>query len=127
MLSYLHRCALCGIRVLTWEEHTAVEAAHIKPWSISHNDDPRNGLALCKLCHWTFDRGLVAINDSYRIITSSLLQDCRNIPGHLAMLAERGIIGPTEEKLWPDTNCLKWHRKEVFQRYNICYVTSKTI
>ncbi|MCB8986015.1 MAG: HNH endonuclease [Ardenticatenaceae bacterium] len=26
-------------------------AAHIIPWSESHNDDPRNGLALCHLCH----------------------------------------------------------------------------
>ena len=44
----------------TIDGHTAVDAAHIIPWSISHNDDPRNGLALCKLCHWSFDEGLLA-------------------------------------------------------------------
>ena len=27
-----HRCALCGIRMLTPEGHTIVEAAHIVPW-----------------------------------------------------------------------------------------------
>ena len=35
---YSHRCALCGIRMLTPEGHTIVEAAHIKPWSISYDD-----------------------------------------------------------------------------------------
>ena len=29
---YDHRCALCGIRMITPEDHTVVEAAHIKPW-----------------------------------------------------------------------------------------------
>ena len=116
VLSYDHRCAFCGIRVLTWEEHTVVEAAHIKPWSESYNDDPRNGIALCKLCHWTFDQGLMSIDDSFRILASSLLQVNRNIPGHLAMLAEREIMGPDEKRFWPDYSCIKWHQHEIFQR-----------
>ena len=37
---YRHRCALCGIRMLTPEGHTVVEAAHVKPWSISYDDRP---------------------------------------------------------------------------------------
>ncbi len=40
---YQHRCALCGIRMLTPEGHTVVEAAHIRPWSISYDDRPTNG------------------------------------------------------------------------------------
>ncbi|HSM57087.1 MAG TPA: HNH endonuclease, partial [Candidatus Sulfomarinibacteraceae bacterium] len=54
--AYDHRCALCGVRILTADGHTAIDAAHIVPWSESQNDDPRNGLALCRLCHWTFDQ-----------------------------------------------------------------------
>jgi len=33
---YVHRCALCGIRMLTADGHTVVEAAHILPWSESN-------------------------------------------------------------------------------------------
>ena len=33
--------------MLTLEGHTVVDAAHIKPWSASHNDCPTNGMALC--------------------------------------------------------------------------------
>jgi len=52
---------------VTADGHTAVAAAHIIPWRYSHNDDPRNGLALCYLCHWTFDEGLVILTDRYQV------------------------------------------------------------
>jgi putative restriction endonuclease len=58
---YEHRCALCGIRMLTPEGHTVVEAAHIVPWSESQDDQPTNGLCLCRICHWSFDEGLMSV------------------------------------------------------------------
>jgi len=112
--AYNHRCALCGIRMLTPGGHTAVAAAHIIPWSISHNDDPRNGMALCYLCHWTFDAGLIGVSPDYVVVTSPQLTTSRNVPGHLATLDGRGMVGPSERFLWPDTGSLKWHLREVF-------------
>lgn len=111
--AYDHRCALCGIRMLTPEGHTAVDAAHIVPWSISHDDDPRNGIALCRLCHWTFDEGLLGISSHYLVITSPQLAANDNVPGHLLTLAGRAIIGPGEHLLWPDLDALNWHRRHV--------------
>ena len=64
---YEHRCALCGIRMLTPEGHTVVEAAHVKPWSESHDDMPTNGMALCRLCHWSFDEGLMSVGKKYEV------------------------------------------------------------
>jgi putative restriction endonuclease len=113
--AYNHRCALCGIRMLTPDGHTAVDAAHIIPWSISHNDDPRNGIALCRLCHWTFDEGLISVSPHYEVITSSQLAANHNVPGHLLTLSGRGIIGPAERPLWPDVDSLHWHRRHVFR------------
>jgi putative restriction endonuclease len=113
--AYDHRCALCGIRMLTPDGHTVVDAAHIVPWSISHIDDPRNGMALCRLCHWTFDEGLVGVSASYFVITSSQLSAGHNVPGHLLTLDGRGIIGPAEQPLWPDLDALSWHRQQVFR------------
>lgn len=112
--AYDHRCALCGIRMLTPSGHTAVAAAHIIPWSISHNDNPRNGMALCYLCHWTFDAGLIGVSPDYVVITSPQLNTRRNVPGHLTTLNGRGLIGPGERSLWPDNRSLKWHLQEVF-------------
>lgn len=114
--AYEHRCALCGIRMLTPDGHTVVDAAHIIPWSTSHNDDPRNGMALCRLCHWTFDEGLVGVSSRYEVIISPQLTIERNVPGHLLTLSGRGILGPAERYLWPDQDALSWHRREVFRR-----------
>jgi len=115
--AYEHRCALCGMRMLTPDGHTVVDAAHIVPWSVSHNDDPCNGMALCRLCHWTFDEGLLSVSSDYEVLTSTQLAVDRNVPGHLVTLEGRGIIGPAEQVLWPDLDSLRWHRRNVFCRY----------
>lgn len=113
--AYLHCCALCEIRVQTIYGHTVVEAAHIKPWSVSHDDRPANGMALCRTCHWTFDEGLVRISPSYMIFTSAQLEGANNLPGYLTNLKGRRIILPSVEAYWPDSNSLKWHQKEIFR------------
>lgn len=115
--AYNHRCALCGIRVLTPDGHTAVVGAHIIPWSETHNDDPRNGIALCYLCHWAFDEGLIGVSLSYVVITSPRLATNDNVPGHLATFNGRGMIRPVEQSLWPDPNSLSWHLEERFRKY----------
>ena len=114
--AYDHRCAICGVRILTADGHTAIAAAHIIPWSISYDDDPRNGLALCHLCHWTFDEGLVAFSDSYQVKTSPQLMLTPNLPGHLLTFAGRRLIGPVDEAYWPFVESVRWHRRELFRR-----------
>ncbi|MGX9365601.1 HNH endonuclease [Desulfoplanes sp. PS50] len=111
---YSNRCALCGIRMITPDGHTAVDAAHIKDWAISHNDHPTNGFALCKLCHWSFDNGLVTVNDSLRIEVSSVVRQDPNLPGHLASFQDRDIILPRDHDMYPSKENLVWHRKECF-------------
>ena len=71
---YEHRCAICGIRILTPEGHTVIEAAHIIPWSQTHNDSPQNGMSLCKLCHWSFDEGLMGVDLDYKVMVSPSVQ-----------------------------------------------------
>jgi putative restriction endonuclease len=113
--AYSHRCAICGLRILTADGHTAVAAAHIIPWHKSYDDDPRNGLALCYLCHWTFDRGLVAFTDQYHLKMSPQLVPSPNLPGHLLTLTGCKLIGPENGFLWPFLDSIRWHRREVFR------------
>jgi len=108
--AYDHRCALCGIRIVTPDGHTVVEAAHIVPWSKSQNDDIRNGMALCRTCHWGFDEGMLGVSDSYTVITSRSIGVDPNFPGLLTMLSGRGIIPPAERDHWPALECLAEHR-----------------
>ena len=112
---YKQRCAFCGVRMLTVDGHSAVDAAHIIPWSISHNDDPRNGMALCRLCHWTFDEGLSSVSAKYTIVLSADLRTSLNFPGHLLTLENRPILGPEEQKFMPDIEFLNYHRHKIFR------------
>ncbi|QXE89230.1 HNH endonuclease [Geomonas subterranea] len=110
--AYDHRCALCGVRIITPEQHTAVDAAHIVPWSKTQNDDIRNGMALCKLCHWAFDRGMMGVTDDYNVLTSRQIIADPNFPGFLLTLKGRAIIPPQDHALWPARHYLSVHRKQ---------------
>jgi len=112
---YGHRCALCGIRMLTPEGHTVVEAAHIKPWHKSYDDRPINGLALCRLCHWSFDEGLMSVGKNYEVLVSRRVRTDRNIPGHMMMLPDRPIFRPENEVYWPGLENIAWHQKHTFK------------
>ena len=114
--AYAHRCALCGLRVRTLDGHTVVDAAHIVPWSMSHDDRPANGMALCRTCHWTFDEGLLRVSATYEIVASAQLRVFSNLPGYLTDLEGRAIIRPVQEAYWPDLTSLGWHHEHVFRR-----------
>jgi putative restriction endonuclease len=112
---YRHRCAMCGIRMITPDGHTIVEAAHIKPWALSRDDLPTNGLALCRLCHWSFDEGLMSVGSNYEVMVSKKAKKDPNIPGPIITFADRPIFRPPEQLYWPSQSNIAWHRKSVFK------------
>ena len=60
--AYRHRCAFCGAQLGGIEGiRSGIDAAHILAWSRHDLDVVPNGIALCKLHHWAFDAGLLAI------------------------------------------------------------------
>lgn len=113
---YEHRCAMCGIRILTTEGHTVVEAAHIIPWRETQNDSPQNGVSLCKLCHWSFDEGLMGIDSNYKVMISPSIQKDKNFSGHIQMLFDREIFKPIEDKYWPKQENLEHHRDNTYRK-----------
>jgi len=112
---YAHRCALCGLRMLTPEGHTIVEAAHIIPWSESGDDKPQNGMALCRLCHWSFDQGLMGVGTEYEVLISPAVRQDNNFPGHMETLSGRAIFKPQDSQYWPDQDNLDSHRRTKFR------------
>lgn len=114
--AYDHRCSFCGIRMRTPDGHTAVDGAHIIPWSVNQNDKPQNGLSLCKFCHWTFDEGLLGVSNNYSIIASKRLNTNQNIAGHIILFEGRDIFKPAEKYLWPDQESIEYHRNKIFRR-----------
>jgi putative restriction endonuclease len=113
--AYNHTCVFCGLRVLTPDGHTAADAAHIVPWSQTHNDAIGNGMALCKLCHWGFDEGLLSASAKYRVVISPQLSAGYNIPAHLPLLKNKPMLLPIEQAFWPAAELLKAHRQGVYR------------
>jgi putative restriction endonuclease len=109
---YEHRCAFCGIRMMTPEGHTVVDAAHIVPWAKSQDDSPQNGLCLCKLCHWSFDEHFMHLDGEYRIKVSPLVQSGRNLPGLIMLLDGRPMILPDDNRYWPGKENIAEHRNQ---------------
>lgn len=108
--SYDYTCAVCRSRLITPSGHILVEGAHIVPRSTSHNDDPRNGIALCKTHHWLFDRHMITVRPDYRIETSPYL---REQPNHVTGTLEfdgKEILLPAEKSLRPATEALLDHQ-----------------
>lgn len=61
--AYGYRCAFSGIQL------KLVDAAHIVPVSFeSSTDETSNGIALSKLHHAAYDRGLITLNEQYQIV-----------------------------------------------------------
>jgi putative restriction endonuclease len=102
--------------MLTPEGHTIVEAAHIVPWKESHDDQPQNGMALCRLCHWSFDEGLMSVGKEYEVLISPAVRQNNNFPGHMETLTGRGIFTPQKSDYWPDQKNLGAHRSETFRK-----------
>lgn len=114
--AYKHTCAMCRIRVVTPEGRTAVSAAHIVPWSVSHNDDPRNGMALCGLHHWAFDEGLIGVEPTtYEITVSPVVVPEEESTEPLRALHGREIYLPDNKEIYPAKEAFRWHKKEVYR------------
>lgn len=113
--AYKHTCAICRVRIVTPEGRTAVAAAHIVPWSFSHNDDPRNGMALCGLHHWAFDQGLITVTTNYQIRVSPVVPPDEEAAQALLLLADNPIYRPAEQILWPARKALDWHLRNIFR------------
>ena len=110
-LAYDHRCAFTGLRLLTPSYRTAIDAAHIRPWSVFKDDRVQNGMALSKLCHWAFDAGLLSVNGDMEVIVSKVVRNqSQERVGILLDLHGQEIHLPKEANLIPDESCLKWHR-----------------
>lgn len=99
---------------MTPDGRTAVAAAHIVPWSHSHNDDPRNGIALCGLHHWLFDRGMVGVAADHHIAVSPVVRSDDNAAEAIVALDQQPMHLPADQILWPARSALRWHMDNIF-------------
>ena len=122
--AYDYKCAVCGLKIcspdsLTWE----VEAAHIVPHQFMGKDDIWNGLALCRLHHWSFDVGWFTLLDGYKIQLSSKINSLPLNFGKIGdyeilklTLNHSRILLPNQMGKYPHFNAINWHRQNIFNQ-----------
>jgi putative restriction endonuclease len=110
--AYDYRCAACGLRVLL-DDLVLVEAAHLIPWTVSRNNNPRNGMALCRNHHWALDKAILAPTVQMTWSVSSCLDD--RLEGHRDLMDLRGrsLLLPRETRFHPDTTAVDWRFKRL--------------
>ena len=116
MRIYEYTCVVCKLQILTLDGESVTEAAHIIPFKKSENDDVRNGISLCRLHHWGFDRGLISFSDTYKIIVSDLMSEKGPSEWKFTNLNDKGILVPDNKEHYPAQEALAWHRENVFKR-----------
>jgi putative restriction endonuclease len=114
--AYGYTCALTRYRLTTLTGKCIVDAAHIHQFADSRNNDPRNGLALCKNAHWLFDNGLWTLTDDYKVIVAEgEFAEAGSGQDLLAGYHGKKLLLPKDLALWPNPVHIAWHRKTKFQ------------
>jgi putative restriction endonuclease len=114
MKLYDYTCAACRLRIVTLDGGTAVDAAHIIPFSVSHDDGIGNGFALCKMHHWAFDGGLLSLDDRYKILVSGAFNERGPADLLLSNLRDNPILLPPQKPFYPALHAVRWHRTHRF-------------
>lgn len=113
---YSTTCSFTGMQLISTYGHNFIDACHIVPFSVTHDDKVSNGIALCPNMHRAFDRGLLSVDNHYRIIISSgIIEDEEHVYG-IKQLDGRRILLPSNAQYYPDQQNLTWHRENVFKQ-----------
>jgi putative restriction endonuclease len=107
--AYDDTCAICGSERRSPTGDPEIEAAHVYPKSEGGRDIVPNGIALCKLHHWAFDVGWLAISDDYEVIVGEA--DEITTPNEISELEGRMVNLPSDEDVVPAVRFLREHRK----------------
>lgn len=103
--SYDGKCCITGI-----DNAELLIASHIVPWSRDSKNrlNPMNGLCLNALHDRAFDKGLITINEDYRVVVSKKVKHELFEKYNSAQIFLPG-------RFRPDPNFLKFHRNEIFK------------
>ena len=110
--AYKRRCAIPGETILP-----VLEAAHIKPFSVSGPNNTFNGLLLRSDFHKLFDLGLVTVTPEYLIEVSPRIKEEWFNGKAYYRLHGQPLAGLPEESFdRPRKDFLRWHNEECFAR-----------
>jgi putative restriction endonuclease len=109
---YDKKCAMTGLRIINGGGRAEAQAAHIRPVAAHGPDSIRNGIALSSTFHWMFDRGLISVDDDFRILLAK-----GRVPAQAEQMLNplRTLTVPDDPRAQPHRVFLRYHREHVFK------------
>lgn len=112
---YQDTCAMTGMRMRSTFKYNFIDACHIVPFVVTHDDKVTNGIALCPNLHRAFDRGLVSVDSQYRILVSSHVEEDTAHPYTERKLEGKSIVVAKQIQHQPCKENREWHTREVYK------------
>jgi putative restriction endonuclease len=105
---YNYTCCISGMRIIAGDIQM-IDACHIVPFSESHDDTITNGISLCPNLHRAFDRGLLSIDEHYKVVLKPFAESDNNIYS-IKQFEGKEIILPANREYLPLQENLERHR-----------------
>ena len=113
---YDYTCSITGLRIQSDYGHSLIDACHIIPFHLEHDDTIGNGIALCPNLHRAFDNGLITIDTDYRIIVSKKFLENNTSTHSIRQFNAKELILPENKLFRPRKDVLQWHNENVFEK-----------
>ena len=110
--NFRYSCAFCGFHAVLNRVATGIDAAHVHWRSLRGPDNVENGIALCKLHHWAFDKGILGIDDEERICIAHVFSAQQDGGLPLESLVNRSLAVQPRKPI--AKRFLDWHRNNVY-------------
>lgn len=107
---YDETCCISGLRVSAPFTITMVDACHIEPFAKNFNNSLTNGIALAPNLHRAFDRGLISVDDEYRVILSKNFKENPDSPFAFRQFEGQRIRLPRDTQFLPSKTAFAGHR-----------------
>jgi len=92
-----------------------VDACHIVPFAVSHDDTITNGLSLSPNLHRAFDRGLISVDENYMVRVSAHITE-PDYANNLRSFAGKQLLLPVDKPYLPEISNLQWHTANIFKQ-----------
>jgi putative restriction endonuclease len=108
---YNNTCCISGMKINATINVSMIDACHIIPFSESYDDTITNGIALCPNLHRAFDRGLIAIDDNYKVLINHNFVEAKNTVYTIQEFERKQIFLPNTQRYFPSLENIKKHRE----------------
>ena len=111
---YNYTCCISEMKIDAIINVSMVDACHIIPFSESYNDTIKNGIALCPNLHRAFDRGLITIDNNYKVVVSNSFKEEKSNYSIQGFQGKK-ILLPKLKNYFPLKDNFRWHQTNIFK------------